>query len=161
MIVVADTSPLNYLVLIEQSHLLVALYGRVLVPPAVVAELDDPRTPLNVRRWIRHCPPWLEVRSAAHVPLDFPEILGQGEREAIALSQELHADALLIDDWEGRQEAARRQLSVVGTIRVLGTAAEKGLVHLPTAIARLRTTNFRASADLLAQLLDKDRKRRS
>jgi predicted nucleic acid-binding protein len=161
MIVVADTSPLNYLVLIEQIHLLAALYGRVLVPPAVVAELNATQTPERVRYWIQRSPPWLETRFPAHMPLDFPEILGPGEREAIALSQEIHADALLIDDWEGRQEAARRQLTVVGTLRVLGTAAEKSLVHLPTAISRLRATNFRASTDLLAQLLDQDRKRKS
>jgi predicted nucleic acid-binding protein len=40
MIVVADTTPIRYLVGIEREHLLPALYGRVLIPPAVAAELD-------------------------------------------------------------------------------------------------------------------------
>jgi hypothetical protein len=35
MIVIADTTPLNYLVLIDQPNLLPRLYGRVLIPPAV------------------------------------------------------------------------------------------------------------------------------
>jgi hypothetical protein len=39
MIVVADTSPLNYLILIEQVKILEALYGQVIVPPAVQDEL--------------------------------------------------------------------------------------------------------------------------
>ena len=39
MIVVADTSPLNYLVLIGQIDVLKHLYGQVLIPPAVLAEL--------------------------------------------------------------------------------------------------------------------------
>ena len=39
MIVVADTTPLNYLVLIEAVQLLPRLYQRVLIPPAVRDEL--------------------------------------------------------------------------------------------------------------------------
>jgi hypothetical protein len=39
-IVVADTTPLRYLVVIEREHLLPALYGRVLTPPAVAEELN-------------------------------------------------------------------------------------------------------------------------
>jgi predicted nucleic acid-binding protein len=41
MIVVADTTPLRYLVVIECERLLPALYGRVLIPPAVAAELSQ------------------------------------------------------------------------------------------------------------------------
>lgn len=40
-VVVADTSPLNYLVLIGEIDLLRRLYGRVVVPSEVVAELTD------------------------------------------------------------------------------------------------------------------------
>lgn len=45
MIVVADASPLNYLVLIEQVDLLPALYGSVLIPGAAQrgGALDDLR----------------------------------------------------------------------------------------------------------------------
>jgi predicted nucleic acid-binding protein len=39
MLVVADTSPLNYLVLIQHDALLPALYERVVIPPAVLADL--------------------------------------------------------------------------------------------------------------------------
>jgi predicted nucleic acid-binding protein len=38
--VVADTSPLNYLVLINQINLLPQLYGRVLIPESVLEELS-------------------------------------------------------------------------------------------------------------------------
>ena len=40
MIDVSDTSPLNYLVLIEAVEVLPALFGRVVVPPAVIEELQ-------------------------------------------------------------------------------------------------------------------------
>ena len=92
------------------------------------------------------------------MPEDFPEF--PGEREAIALSQELNADVLLIDEWDGREEAARRKLKVAGTLRVLASASEKGLVDLPAAISRLRATNFRASEKLIQSFLDQDAERK-
>ena len=56
MIVIADTTPLNYLVVIEHSHLLPQLYGRVLIPRAVFEELQQERTPAAVRAWASHPP---------------------------------------------------------------------------------------------------------
>ena len=52
LIVVADTTPLRYLVMIEREHLLPLLYGRVLIPPAVAEELDHKSTPDLVRAWL-------------------------------------------------------------------------------------------------------------
>ena len=40
-VVVSDTSPLNYLVLIEEVETLHRLYDRVLIPFEVLAELED------------------------------------------------------------------------------------------------------------------------
>jgi predicted nucleic acid-binding protein len=160
MIVVADASPLRYLVLIGEVELLPALYGDVLIPSEVVNELTRPRTPESVRRWISGAPQWLQVRVPFGSPSAFPDALGNGEREAIMLAEELHADALLVDDWAARQEAARRNLLVIGTLRILSSAAEKGMVDLPSAIARLRTTNFRASNERIQSVLDADAKRK-
>jgi predicted nucleic acid-binding protein len=42
MIVVADSSPLHYLILIEQVGLLRQLYSEVVTPEAVLAELSRP-----------------------------------------------------------------------------------------------------------------------
>ena len=61
MIVVADASPLRYLILIEHAHVLPALYGRVVVPPAVIRELNQERTPNLVRTWLSNRPEWLHV----------------------------------------------------------------------------------------------------
>ena len=51
MIVVCDTSPLNYLVLIQHAEVLPSLFGRVIAPPAVMAELQHPGAPTIVRAW--------------------------------------------------------------------------------------------------------------
>jgi predicted nucleic acid-binding protein len=95
VIVVADTTPLQYLILIQHEHILPALYGRVVVPPAVIAELSRDETPQPVRDWLKSAPEWLEVRGPREVGRSSVP-LGAGELEAIALAEELRADALLI-----------------------------------------------------------------
>ena len=49
MLVISDASPINVLVRIKLTHILPELYGRVLIPPAVADELNDPRAPQDVR----------------------------------------------------------------------------------------------------------------
>ena len=156
MIVVADAGPLRYLILIEHTHVLPALYGRVLVPPAVVTELTRERTPVVVRQWLVNKPGWLQIHSPTSGLTPSGLRLGPGELEAIALAVELSADAVLMDERDGRREAERRGVAVLGTLRVLADAAEHHLADLPTAFDRLRQTNFRASEQLMQSLLDRD-----
>ena len=61
MLVVADTSPINYLVLIELAHLLPKLYGTVIIPPEVRDELISSNAPSVVQAWAQHLPNWVEV----------------------------------------------------------------------------------------------------
>ena len=49
MIVVADTSPLNYLIRLGHLLVLQEIYGRVLVPHAVLIEMQHPEAPPEVR----------------------------------------------------------------------------------------------------------------
>jgi predicted nucleic acid-binding protein len=154
VIVVADTSPLLYLILIRYEQVLPALYGRVFAPRAVIAELTHPHAPKVVRDWAASSPSWLHVADPRQ-PIMRSARLGRGELEAIALAKELDARALLIDDRYAREEAIRHHLSVVGTLGVLADAADAKLVDLPDAVARLRQTTFRASEDLFEWLLSR------
>ncbi len=113
MIVVADASPLNFLVLIEQIHLLRILFDRVLIPKVVLSELQRPRTPPPVSLWIANLPAWLEVCVVHRVPDADLDALDPGERDAILLALERRADAVLIDEAEGRRAAENRNLRVV------------------------------------------------
>jgi predicted nucleic acid-binding protein len=150
MIVVADTGPLHYLILIDHAELLHRLYGEVLVPDAVATELGSPSAPTAVRNWLSRPPTWLSVVSVdADRVQEVTDELDLGERAAIALAATLHADLLLIDDAAGRAEAKRRSLRVTGTLGVLRTAAERGLVNVPELIVRLKATNFYADEALL------------
>lgn len=157
MIVVADTSPINYLLLIGHIDLLPRLYGRVVIPTSVAAELSDADVPAVVKAWIEDKPDWIDVSEANthNHSLDF---LDRGERDGIALAQALHADLILLDDLEARREAQLRNLYVTGTLGVLRDSAENGWINFSEAVARLRSTNFRASPLLISRLLEQNRK---
>jgi predicted nucleic acid-binding protein len=160
MIVISDSSPLNYLILIGQADLLEKLYGQVLIPPAVYSELQRPSTPGAVRDWIAHAPAWLKTYQAAIIPDTTLNRLDPGEREAIALAETLRADAILIDERDGRRVAEQRHLTVIGTLQILDTGAENGLIDLPPVLDQLQATTFRVSTRLLKIFLARDAERK-
>lgn len=151
MIIVSDTTSLHYLVLIDAAAVLPALYGRVLIPEGVRAELLHPHAPAVVRRWAQALPEWIEVRKASD--LDLEADLGRadrdrGEREAISLALEHNTDLVLLDDRKARRVAVERGLRVTGTLGILEAAAARGLQE-PDSIQRLRRAGFRASVETL------------
>jgi predicted nucleic acid-binding protein len=158
VIVLSDTSPINYLILLGYVDILPALFGRIIIPRAVHDELLHSGTPEAVRRWIDNPPPWLEVRSPSHLEANIS--LGQGEIEAISLAMEIHADLLLMDDRVARRTAENRGLSVVGTLNVLGESAARGFLDLSAALDKLRQTNFHVSKEILDKVLALDAERR-
>jgi predicted nucleic acid-binding protein len=93
VIVVADTGPINYLILIGELELLPALYSRVLIPPAVQRELTREASPEAVRTRIADAPKWLEIRAADRCSDSRLVRLGDGEREAILLAKSYRVHA--------------------------------------------------------------------
>jgi predicted nucleic acid-binding protein len=160
-VVVADTSPINYLLLIGQIAVLESLYGQVVIPPEVLAELTDGDAPPEVLRWIDSPPEWLHVRPARTIqPEPVMRHIDLGERAAILLALEEPDVLLLLDDAAGRAEADRRGIPNTGTLGVLRAAAIRQLLDLPTALKRLAETNFRVSQILLMDLLAEDLERK-
>jgi predicted nucleic acid-binding protein len=159
VLTVADTSPLNYLVLIGHIEIVPPLFGRVCIPSAVRDELSDAMTPAVVRTWIAAPPDWLSIMPGS-TAID-PSLAGldDGEREAIELASAIRADLLLMDDRPGVALARIRGLQVTGTLGALDRAALHGMIDLPAAVAALRTTTFHVRADFLEALLARDRQR--
>ena len=153
MIVIADTGPINYLILIGEIEVLPALYRRVLIPPSVCEELKRPGAAEAVRTWIAQPPAWLETRSPSKSPDAELAHLDAGERDAILLAEELGADQIIIDEIRGRREAKRRHLPFTGTLGVLAAGAEEGLLDLRSAVDRLRQTNFHIAKEILDRLI--------
>jgi predicted nucleic acid-binding protein len=156
MIVVADTSPLNYLLQIDEIELLPAIFGHVLLPEAVFRELQHPKTSAKVRQWVTHLPAWLEVRAVATVANPDLMTLDVGEREAIQLALELGISTVLIDEAGGRQQAAKLNLEVRGTLGILEHAARLGRTNLREGLNKLDQTNFRMSPTVRAALLKRN-----
>jgi predicted nucleic acid-binding protein len=151
MVVIADSSPLHYLILIDQVDVLPALFGQVIIPDEVLRELTHASTPSEVRQAIQSYPAWLVVKTPTSI--EHISTVDPGESAAISLALELNADLLLIDDLDGRAAAMERKLKIIGTIGVLELAAARKLIDLSDAFARIRKTRFRVSDALLAQAL--------
>jgi len=153
-IVVADTSPLNYLVQIECDVLLPLLYRRVTVPPSVISELTHVSAPQRVEAWAASLPEWIEVSSVNVEPDAKLALLDPGERDAIQLALEIEASLIVIDERRGRLEAQSRGFPTIGTIGVLLAGHKSGFVDAEAAFDRLtRQTTFRHTPQLKRSFL--------
>lgn len=84
ILVVADTSPIHYLIQIGTIDVLPRFFDEIVIPRAVIAELLDPSTPQIVHNWASALPKWAVVRGATHIQ---PLNLDKGETEATHVGQ--------------------------------------------------------------------------
>lgn len=122
MIVVSDTSCITNLIALERVTLLRELFGEVVVPLAVARELLVNHAELPAFLTTRDVTDRDAVDRLRATPLD------PGEAEAIILSEELHADALLIDEKAGREIALSRHIKIIGLLGILIRGKEAGLI---------------------------------
>ena len=160
MIVVSDTSPICYLLLIGKIDILPSLYGEILIPQIVRDELANTNSPLVIQEWIQSPPNWLQISNVSTDRSSSPGVkdlnaLDPGEVAAILLAQQRSANLLLVDDLLGRRVAKSLGIEVTGLIGVLDAAAQRGQVNLPDVIGKLQKTSFRISSELVQSLLDK------
>jgi len=106
LVVVADTSPIRYLVQIDEIDLLRRLFRKIWIPEIVAEELRHPSAPAVIRAWMKLPPGWLEVMPAPSLDDPVLESLDPGERAAIALGISLKADLILIDERKGATREA-------------------------------------------------------
>jgi uncharacterized protein len=156
MIVVADTSVLLNLALVGQIELLPTLFGRVLIPEAVHSEFE--RLAASSGRFTGlKLPTWVQTHPLTHPQAseEMRKRLDPGESEAICLAIELNADAVLMDESEGRSIAQARGLRTIGILGILIEARRKGLLlAIAPVIDDLRMkAKFRLADSLVNQVL--------
>src|SRR5688572_13703175 len=106
--VIADASALICLGWIDRLSILHGLFGRIVVPPAVAAEVTRRGDTL---------PDWVEVRHLRHsldVRVEAAQ-LDAGEREVVGLGMEVSDALLILDDGAARDLAGELRLRVIGT----------------------------------------------
>jgi len=155
--VIADTGPLNYLILIGEIGLLPRLFGSVSIPDEVRLEMLDPRAPQAVRDWMTEPPAWLHVAVGPFEPVPSLEALDAGERATISLALERSCELVVMDERAGVRAARALGLRATGTLGLLELGARRGWVDIHNAVARLRATSFRVRPALLNELLDRHR----
>lgn len=155
LVVVSDTSPIRCLAHVGHLALLDRFFTTVVIPPAVMSELQ------NSKRgdiWHRvKCIPCVRVQTpgdqaAVHLLYNSLDL---GEAEAIALAAEIHADAILMDERRGRAECARRGLRTLGVLGLLARAKSRGYVpEIKSLIDSLCTTGgFHVSSKVRRSIL--------
>lgn len=158
-VVIADTGPINYLILIGHIAVLPALFERIAVPSVVRDELTRPKAPLSVRQWIADPPVWLEVRAPGSTNDIALADLDAREKAAIELAMEVQADLLLMDERRGARTARNKGFRVAGTLAILSMAARRDLLSLADAFDRLKRTSFHYRREIMDQFLaEQDRK---
>jgi predicted nucleic acid-binding protein len=85
MIIVSDTTPVHYLILIDEIDLLPRLLGEIVIPEVVFRELQADRTPSKIKNYLRNKPSWLSVCQAPPVIDHQLDDIDPGERAAILL----------------------------------------------------------------------------
>jgi predicted nucleic acid-binding protein len=152
MIVVADSSPMIALIEIGHIDVLPGLFYEIIIPPQVSAKMRQFCRSQLVHHFFAAPHTWLTER----VPKKIEVIpaLHAGELAAISLAQELKAELLLIDEIDGRKAAADRHIPLTGTIGVLESAADRGLLDLRDAFEKIKETGFWISHRLLDERLE-------
>jgi len=153
--VVANTTPIIALSLIGKLGVLQHLYGEVLIPPAVRAEvLAGGQHGIGAGEF--RAATWLQL-----APLKDPQLadllladLDKGEAEVIALALEQDAGLVILDERLARRHARRLGLTLTGTLGILLKAKERGLVPaVAPLIIELQEGGIRLSHAVVAEAL--------
>ncbi|MEM6347333.1 MAG: DUF3368 domain-containing protein [Bacteroidota bacterium] len=155
MIIISDTSVITNLVQLQQLFILESLFGQVVIPLKVYAELEK----IPSQKTIIDQTTWIEIRSVSNKRLfkKLEALLDPGEAEAITLAVELKADLLLIDERKGRKVASDYGILITGLIGILIEAKSNGLVSQvkPFFDKLIFEIGFRINPKLYQEILKK------
>jgi predicted nucleic acid-binding protein len=151
---ICHTSPIQYLHQTGFLHLLAEFYNRIIIPPAVVDELERGRS-IGVDLPDVRALPWLTIQA----PQGLDKVLaaadlGAGEKEVLALGTQFPGAVLTLDERLGRLHAEALKLTFTGTMGILLRAKVEGRIpRIGHLLEHLDLLGFRLSARTRAAVL--------
>lgn len=132
MIVVSDTSVLNYLLQIGGETFLVSLFSNVVVPPLACAEMAGSPAFIRFQQLLANQTITVTGISDTSFFQVLLQSLGQGEAEAIVPAKELKADYFLVDERPDDAVAKAHGIRTIGVLGILVEAKKFGYIPLVT-----------------------------
>ena len=153
-IFISNSGPIISFARAGHLDLMEMIIGKVWIPRAVYDEIvvkgkgKPGSEEVHQAKWIGV--KTIKDRSGANL---FPSELGLGEREAIVLAEKLKG-ALIIDDLRARREAETRKIEVIGSLKIVQGAKDKGLIEKARPITdKLRESGSRIQDEIYYQFL--------
>lgn len=153
MLIVSDTSPITNLIQIGHLELLKKMFGYITIPEKVYHELSAYEGQHEI---INNCS-WIVVKRVLNKEAvkELSEYLDLGEAEAIILAKELDFSLLIIDERQGRSEAKKQGLEIIGLLGILVRGKQEGYIsYVKKLLDKLIIDiGFRVSKDLYKLVL--------
>ena len=161
MIIVADTTPILYLIKIREIDILRLLFDEVCIPREVYNELIEDDKYIDEINILKNTS-FISIYDVADRNLvnSYAKIIGihKGEAEAVALCKQLKSELLLIEDGAGIKLAKSEKIGVVRTGTVLIELNKKGLKtkqEIIEILNKLKTTKIRISQNIYDFIIEK------
>jgi len=139
MILIADSSALVALAIVDKLDILEKLFGEVYVPRAVYNEVRQENKEESKKLELYCEDRVLDISTA----FNFNISLGQGESEAIVLYKEKNADFLLCDDKKAKKFAQNFGINVIGSLGILIKAKKENLIpEISSLIESLKSSRI-------------------
>ncbi len=153
-IVIADAGPLIAFAGIDGLSILQQLFSEVTIVGAVKGEclakpgVDAQRIEDAINKG------WLVVAPVVEHSPPLSPSLGVGESDSIRFALEMLEESLMImDDRLARRYALRRSLNIVGTVRLLDLAEQRGLIEsAEQCIQEMSDCGYRVSNEILKKI---------
>ncbi|HVA80566.1 MAG TPA: DUF3368 domain-containing protein [Candidatus Binataceae bacterium] len=153
--IVSDAGPIIIFARIGRLSLLHDVTGSLLIPDAVYDEIVVKKGGMPGATEVAQAA-WIQKTSVANRSIidGLPNVLHEGEREAIALAKERGAQ-LLVDEIRARRAAIEWGIDVIGTLRILAEAKRLGQITVVRPIiAQMQSEGYRFDRALIRRFLE-------
>jgi predicted nucleic acid-binding protein len=143
-IIISDTSCLIALDRIGRLDILNKVFNTIYTTETVAQEFEDP------------LPNWILVQSITDNDklVQLKLLLDPGEASAIVLALETDNSVLIIDEKKGRKIATELNLAIIGTLKVLLIAKNKGIISsVNDVVLELQGASFRFNKIIVQEIL--------